>query len=780
MNLIVLHPSKQKMRLKVQNPKFRIESPKWHHQIPLTVKMVMVTVALGVAVWLVLDYMQSQRIKNIFMAQLTKRLGQQAMDDRLRFDQHVKAYHHSARLFVMQKNFIDYVENQNWSRKDIAEIKYYRQFPPWFPGKPMLRALGQPRYALLLDSQGVVREVHKRRRDEIPLSILQPSRLLLDKSHNQSYLTQIEGLPYLLASASHYDSRGILIATLTLATPIDDEFLNASIGASTHRDIVALLTPGDSPRVLTSSNLLKIPSGTPVESLKDKYLITGKEFFDYGSSDLVVKFASFISIEKVNALTRSLILKERGERAVLALVFITAFGAVMFWIAQRIQKITGRISEFSRNTLGIHSQAIQKGDQLHVLEERFHHLTEEVIRSREIIKKQAEEQTRLIVENAFDAIITMDAKGITTTWNPQAESIFGWKAEEVIGRKMSETIIPLRYRESYEKGLERFLKTGEGRLLGKPFETTACHRDGHEFPVELTVSHTQAEGHIFIAIIRDISERKRAEEEARAIQTKLIHTNKMTALGTLVSGIAHEINNPNSFIMSNAQLFSDIWKDVFRILDNHYQKNGDFPIGDMSFSELRTQVPRLLNSISKGTERIKNIVDALKNFARADIAGLNGKVDVNEVVETAMLFLNNSIKKCTDDFRIEYGENIPPVKGNTQQLEQVVVNLVMNALQALENRSRAVRVSTSYERESDSVIICVKDEGKGIPMDILDRITEPFFTTKIDKGGTGLGLSISHAIIKDHNGTMEFESKPGNGTTVCVKLPVHKGIDVRK
>jgi hypothetical protein len=763
----------------MQEPEFK--KTKWHYQISLTVKTIIVTVAVGIAVWLVLDYIQSRRIKDIFMAQLTKRLGQQAMDDRIRFDRHVKAYHHSAKLFVIQKSFIDYVEDKKWTSGGNISIKYYEQFPPWFPSRPMLRVMGRPRCAILLDSKGIVREVFKRKEDKIPTSILQPSRLLLDKSHNQSYLTQIDGLPYLLASASYHNSHGMLIATLMLTTPIDDEFLNASIVASTHRDVVALLTPGDTPRVLTSSNLHKIPSGTSVESLKERYLITGKEFFDYGSSDLVVKFASFISIEKVNALTRSLVLKERGERAVLALMFITAFGAVMFWIAQRIQRITGRISDFSRNTLGMQSQTIKKGDQLHVLEERFYRLTEEVIRSREVIKKQAEEQTRLIVENAFDAIITMNADGITTTWNPQAELIFGWKAEETIGRKMSETIIPQRFRESYEKGLEGFLKTGKGQMLGRPFETTACHRDGHEFPVELTVSYTCTEnGHIFIAIIRDISERKRTEEEAKAIQAKLIHTNKMTALGTLVSGIAHEINNPTSFIMSNAQLFSDIWRDVFRILHNYYQENGDFLIGDMSFSELRAQMPKLLGSISKGTERIKSIVDALKNFARADIVGLNEKVYVNEVVETAMLFLSSTVKKSTDNFSIEYGENIPPVKGNTQQLEQVVVNLVMNALQALEDRSRAVRVSTFYERETDYVVICVKDEGVGVPEDIIDRIIEPFFTTKIDKGGTGLGLSISHAIIKDHKGTMEFESKKGNGTTVLVKLPVFKDFDFRK
>ena len=638
-----------------------------YYRIPLTFKLVAISIVTGIALWIILDYIQSRRIKDIFLAQLTERLGQQAMEDRLRFDRYIKVYQHLARLFIIQKNFSDYVESRKWREGNTAEATYYEHPPPWFPGRSMLYTLASPRYALLIDSRGNVREVYQGWKEPLPRALLYPAGLLIEKSREQSYLITFDSVPYLITSAPYMNPRMEILTTLMLATPIDEKFLNASMGGSTERGVVALLTPGENPRVLTSSNLLEIPAGTPLDVLQGKYLITGKEFFDYGSSELVVRFASFISMTKVNSLTRTLIMKERRERAISAFVFIIAFAVVTFWIMQRIQRLTRRVADFSQHTLGVQQQEIHKGDQPHILEERFQHLTEEVVKSREIIKRQAEEQTRLIVKNAL-------------------------------------------------------------------------------------------------------------EKEASIIQAKLIHANKMTSLGTLVSGVAHEINNPNSFIMSNAQLFNEIWKDIFHVLEEHYQKKGDFAIGDMSFSELQNHVPRLLNSINKGTERIKNIVDSLKSFARTDGGGMEGEVNVNRVVENAIFFLNAEIKKYTNKFHVICEDNIPCVKGSGQQLEQVVINLLMNSLQALNSRDKGVWITTSHDEKENVVVIKVKDEGCGIPEDILDRITEPFFTTKLDQGGTGLGLSISYAIVKEHKGIMEFTSEPDRGITACVKLPVYNKI----
>jgi PAS domain S-box-containing protein len=276
-----------------------------------------------------------------------------------------------------------------------------------------------------------------------------------------------------------------------------------------------------------------------------------------------------------------------------------------------------------------------------------------------------------------------------------------------------------------------------------------------------------------MVLARDITAKVRMEEEARIIQAKLIHANKMTSLGTLVSGVAHEINNPNTFIKSNAQLFSKIWKDVGPVLEKFSKQNGDFLLGGLPCSEVRELAPEVIKGIDEGSIRIQHIVDNLRDFARPEKANLNGSVNINDLVIAAESILRNHIKKYTEKFQLKPGGNIPPIRGSSQQIEQVVINLIMNSLQSLEDKKCAVRVSTTYNKFSKLAIIKVKDEGIGMTRDTLERITEPFFTTKLEKGGTGLGLSISYAIIKDHNGSLEFKSRPGKGTTATVKLPVY-------
>ncbi len=276
-----------------------------------------------------------------------------------------------------------------------------------------------------------------------------------------------------------------------------------------------------------------------------------------------------------------------------------------------------------------------------------------------------------------------------------------------------------------------------------------------------------------LVCVTDITERKLKEEETNAMQLKLIHTNKMTSLGTLVSGVVHEINNPNSFIMSNAQLLSGIWKDAVNILEKQYTESGDFTLGGLQFSELRGLVPKLIGGVQEGSVRIKNIVDNLKNFTKPEKADLNGMIDISSVLYTSRFILHNQIKNYTDNFTVSCEDNIPFARGSSRQIEQVVINLIMNALQALPDKMCGVRVSAFFDKKLNYVTIRVKDEGIGIPEDIFGRITEPFFTTKIDAGGTGLGLSISYSIVKEHSGLMEFESEPGRGTTAYIKLPVY-------
>jgi signal transduction histidine kinase len=248
----------------------------------------------------------------------------------------------------------------------------------------------------------------------------------------------------------------------------------------------------------------------------------------------------------------------------------------------------------------------------------------------------------------------------------------------------------------------------------------------------------------------------------------------MTSLGTLVSGVAHEINNPNSYIMSNAEMFSEIWKDAVKVLNETTDERKPSELGGIPLREMVQLTPALLEGIKEGSVRIKNIIQGLINFAKPEQSGRDGTIDIEETILSSRAILYNHINNITDKFHIECEKNIPPVQGSSQQIEQVIINLIMNALQALPDRDSEIRISSFYDKKEECVKILVKDDGVGIPDNLIENITEPFFTTRSDDGGTGLGLSISYAIVKDHKGELLFESKEGDGTTATIKLPVKR------
>ncbi len=191
----------------------------------------------------------------------------------------------------------------------------------------------------------------------------------------------------------------------------------------------------------------------------------------------------------------------------------------------------------------------------------------------------------------------------------------------------------------------------------------------------------------------------------------------------------------------------------------------------LPFGEIRNETDKLIAGIGEGAQRIKKIVDSLKDFARQDSGEMNQAVDINNVIESAVIILANLIKKSTNRFCLEYEKELPIVQGNKQQIEQVVINLMANACQALTCTSQQVTVRTGCVPGQGTVSIEVTDEGRGISPENLKHIMDPFFTTKRDCGGTGLGLAISYGIVKNHRGELHIESYLGKGTSAKVVLP---------
>ncbi len=273
---------------------------------------------------------------------------------------------------------------------------------------------------------------------------------------------------------------------------------------------------------------------------------------------------------------------------------------------------------------------------------------------------------------------------------------------------------------------------------------------------------------------REVVERKRAAEELQVRQKQLLHADKMTSLGILVSGVAHEINNPNGLIQLSLPQLSKAYQSIEPVLDEHYQQHGDFKLGWFPYSRMREEIPKMLHEMLESSNRIKRIVEDLKDFARRNDSGLDDRVDLNQVVRSSLRLVDNALRKAARHFSVEYASELPCFKGNGHRIEQVVVNLVLNACQALTSSEQAIALRVYPLVAEGMVALEIRDEGCGIAEDSLQRMTDPFFTTKRESGGTGLGLSVSDGIVKDHFGRLEFSSQVGKGMLVRLLLPIYK------
>jgi signal transduction histidine kinase len=270
---------------------------------------------------------------------------------------------------------------------------------------------------------------------------------------------------------------------------------------------------------------------------------------------------------------------------------------------------------------------------------------------------------------------------------------------------------------------------------------------------------------------QEIDERKLAEQTA-------VRNARLASLGTLAAGVAHEINNPNNAIGFASATLIRLWQDFIPHLNEYRKMNGEFHVCGLEVDEGMETMSSLVVEVGKNTKRIASIVTNLKQMTRGNLENLEQKVDVNTALKSAVEILKNVIKNNTDHFSMDLGEDLPPIKGNTQQLEQVFINLIQNALESLPNRKKGVEIITAkHPKQQNNIAVHIQDHGVGINGEYMDLITKPFYTTKGDEGGTGLGLSISKTILNNHRGSLTFKSKPEEGTTATVQLPIASSHD---
>ncbi len=323
------------------------------------------------------------------------------------------------------------------------------------------------------------------------------------------------------------------------------------------------------------------------------------------------------------------------------------------------------------------------------------------------------------------------------------------------------------------------------RALGKQFATAIQQHEMHQ---QLHVLNASLEAQVIertTQLQQATEQLSQAFHNLRHTQSQLIQTEKMSSLGELVTGVAHEINNPVNFIYGNLNHLSEYTRDLLTLVKTYqacYPNPSDEVVEqteEIDLDFLAEDLPKTLTSMKVGADRIRQIVLSLRNFSRLDQSEMK-PANLHEGLDSTLLILQHRLKAKSDLFGIElvkdYGD-LPSVECYAGQLNQVFMNVLSNAIDALEEHLNTQTPTISIRTErlgNDQVLICISDNGPGIPKDVQDKMFETFFTTKPIGKGTGMGLSISHEIVVDkHRGVFKCKSQPGYGTEFWIQIPIY-------
>ncbi len=373
--------------------------------------------------------------------------------------------------------------------------------------------------------------------------------------------------------------------------------------------------------------------------------------------------------------------------------------------------------------------------------------------------KRSEEKHRVIVETATDAVVSMDETGAILLANLATRRIFGYDPMEIIGKPLT-MLMPEMMRKLHQNGFERYLTTGKRHLNWQGIELTAQRKNGQEFAVEVSFGELTSDGHkVFTGFIRDISERKQAEDQLRVsernlqmTQAELARVSRLTTMGELAASIAHEVNQPLTAVINNGSA-------CLRLLANR----------NLEPDILR----RALEGIVSDGTRASAVLARIRAFIKKETAEKN-LLDINEVIQEVLVLAGRELDENQVLLDRQLTADLPFVFADRVQLQQVLLNLIMNSIEALAaviDRPRLLWVQSRID-ESGDVFVAVSDSGTGFDLEV-DRIFTPFFTTKAK--GMGMGLSISRSLVENHGGRLWATPNSPHGAVFSIALPATAG-----
>ena len=362
--------------------------------------------------------------------------------------------------------------------------------------------------------------------------------------------------------------------------------------------------------------------------------------------------------------------------------------------------------------------------------------------------REREERLRSITRTAPDAIVIIDETGIIDTVNPAAERLFGYSSAELVGRNVK-ILMPSPHREAHDSHLARYRETGEKRVIGIGRVVVGRRKDGTTFPARLAIGEIELDqGRLFTGFLHDITERENIRRRAGILQQELMHASRLSAMGEMASGIAHELNQPLTAIMNYARA-------ARRRLDRAEPEPA--PIAE------------LVDKAGHQAERAAEIIKRLRRFIKKDESERRLE-PISAVVEeaAAMALIGASDRHIELVFSLD--DSLPLVLMDRIEVQQVVLNILRNAIEAFEGPGeRKVHVSTRAV-SPQQVQVDIRDNGPGLAPHIADDPFRSFQTTKED--GLGIGLAISRTIIDAHGGRLWAESPPEGGAVFRFSLPV--------
>jgi PAS domain S-box-containing protein len=358
-----------------------------------------------------------------------------------------------------------------------------------------------------------------------------------------------------------------------------------------------------------------------------------------------------------------------------------------------------------------------------------------------------------VLDTAVDGVILIDARGIVSMFNPACEKLFGYVADEVIGKNVK-MLMPEPFRAEHDGYLTNYHSTGERKIIGIGREVTGRRKDGTTFPMDLSVGESKLGGQSsFVGVIRDLTERKRAEEQ-------LVQAQKMEAVGQLSGGIAHDFNNLLTVILGNAEILAESLK-------------------------ARPDLEKLVNSMMSAAERGGELTQRLLAFSRRQTLQPTN-IDCSRLVLRMKELLRRTLRENIE-IRVEVEDGLWSAFADPGQLESALLNLSLNAQDAMPNggsltfATQNMSLDAHYQGLNPEVppgryvMIGITDDGFGMTEDVKAKVFEPFFTTKEVGKGSGLGLSMVYGFVKQSNGHVSLYSEPNLGTTIRLYLPASSG-----